>query len=359
LGGTIKIEIERCISLFLLIGIEIIIVILSNRSNIGKLIVFYGSVLFYIFPFIFRVSYKIKNYYIFFFLLIASIIYGIVQHSIGYFIWDLNWGMFSPSAMDITALGNWGTFTRAFSFFSGVQDFALFIIFTTLLLWINLKGNGIKLLVATFLIIGLYIAGAKAMILSFAVALLAHFVRKKINASLLFFGLYVLPYICIMALYIMLNNMLVAKLSMMTGLFNFGTVLPRLEIIYRYLSEFNFSNSIFGVGMGVTGTFDNMYIRILAETGIIGLVVFLFFLHATIKKLYYIQERSSRLSSKENYFLFIVLIVMTFSMHSGELLMSRFSMIVFVYIVICINTKYKKIKEYESKFSNIDHEIYG
>jgi hypothetical protein len=34
-------------------------------------------------------------------------------------------------------------------------------------------------------------------------------------------------------------------------------------------------------------------------------------------------------------------------MHSGELLMSRYAIIAFVYVVMCINKKYKKIKEYE------------
>jgi hypothetical protein len=251
--------------------------------------------------------------------------------------------------MNITALGNWGSFTRAFSFFSGVQDFALFIIFTTTLLWINSKGYFIKLVLTMLLISGLYISGAKAMMVSLIVAFVSYCLHRKINYLLLFFSLYILPYILIMILYATLKNDIVRTLNMMTGLFTLGTIIPRLEIIYTFLSSanniFNIS-SIFGLGMGcMEGTADNMYIRILVETGIVGFTIFIFVIYFTIRKLYYFVEKSTQLSSSgENFFLFLLFVSITFSMHSGELLMSRFAMIVFVYIVICINEKYRKIK---------------
>jgi hypothetical protein len=136
-----------------------------------------------------------------------------------------------------------------------------------------------------------------------------------------------------------------------TGLFNIGTILPRLEIIYSFFSSFNATN-VFGVGLGcMEGVVDNMYIRILIETGIIGFFIFMVFIYTAIKQLYYIDKKSTQFHSRTNFFLFLLLIVITFSMHSGELLMSRFSIIVFIYVVTCINAEYKKIIECEFMLS--------
>jgi hypothetical protein len=357
-SGNLKIDIQKCIFFFLIFIFEFFIVLISNVSNIGKLIVYFGSVLFYVFPFVFTVFCKTRKYsYFFLFLLTITVMYGVIQHSVGYFIWDRNWGKFSPSVMDITALGNWGSFTRAFSFFSGVQDFALFIIFTTILLWINSKGYFIKLVLIMLLISGLYISGAKAMMVSLIVAFLAYYLQRRINYLFLFLGLYILPYILIMGLYIILKNDIVRILSPMTGLFTLSTIIPRLEIVYAFFSSIKDSfdiSSIFGVGFGcIEGTVDNMYIRILVETGIIGFIIFMYFIYSAIKRLYYIKKRTTQLSSSgETFLLFLVFVSMTFSMHSGELLMSRYAMTVFVYIIICINKKYRKIKEYELIFLN-------
>jgi hypothetical protein len=356
-SGNLKIDIQKCIFFFLFFIFEFFIVIISNVSNIGKLIVYFGSVLFYVFPFVFKVHCKTKKYpYFFLFLLIITVMYGVIQHRVGYFMWDRNWGKFSPSVMDITALGNWGSFTRTFSLFSGVQDFSLFAIFTSILLWINSKGYFIKLVLIIVLIIGLYISGAKAMMISLIVAFLAYYLHRKINYLFLFLGLYILPYILIMGLYIILKDDIVRTLSTMTGLFNLGTIIPRLEIIYTFFSSakniFDIS-TMFGVGMGcMEGVVDNMYIRILIETGIVGLVIFMFIICSIIKKLYSLEKISTQSSFGENYFLFLLFVSITFSMHSGELLSSRYAMIVFVYIVICINEKHRKIKENALIFSN-------
>jgi hypothetical protein len=350
-SGNLKIDIQKWGLLFLFLILEILIVMISNTKNFGKLIIYFGSVLFYVFPFTFKAFNKPKKYvYSFLLLLIIAIIYGVMQHNIGYFIWDQNWGKFSPSVMNITALGNWGSFTRAFSFFSGVQDFALFVIFATTLLWINSKGKFIKLILLIALIAGLYITGAKAMMVSLMVAILAYYLHRKMNYLFLFFGLYILPYVLIMLLYIVLRDIIVATLNMMTGLFNLGTIIPRLEVIYTFFSSSRnlFDVSVlFGVGLGcMETTVDNMYIRILVETGIIGFIAFIFLIYSVIKELYYLEEKSEQLPfTGENFFLFVLFVSMTFSMHSGELLMSRYAMIVFVYIVICTNEKYKKMKK--------------
>jgi O-antigen ligase len=131
---------------------------------------------------------------------------------------------------------------------------------------------------------------------------------------------------------------------MMTGLFNFGTILPRLEMIYVNISSLNNISAIFGVGVNTPGSFmDNMYITILYETGFLGLFLFMVLIYKTMKKLCYI-EKSDKIYQRENVFLHVVFISMTFSMHSGALLLSRFSIIIFIYIIICINKKYETIK---------------
>jgi O-antigen ligase len=327
---------------------EIVIVLISNRSKLGKLLIYFGSVLFYIFPFLFKASCvrEIKECnYMFLSLFIITIIYGIIQHNFGYFVWELNWGKFSQTKMNLYALSNWGHFTRAFSFFSGVQDFALFIIFVTLLLWTHSKGSGIKLLLLLLLIIGLYISGSKSMMISLAVAFSAYFFRKRIGVNLMFFGIYILPYILILLLYVSLKDVLVFELQDTIGLLNIGTILPRLEIAYTFFSSFDISN-IFGVGLGcMDGVVDNMYIRILIETGIIGFLLFMFLVYTSCRQLYYLDKNSTESSQEINSFLFLLLIVMTFSMHSGELLTSRYVMIAFVYTIICINEKYKRTRK--------------
>jgi hypothetical protein len=131
---------------------------------------------------------------------------------------------------------------------------------------------------------------------------------------------------------------------MMTGLFDFGTILPRLEKIYMNLFTLNSIFTVFGVGVNTPGSFmDNMYITILWETGFLGLILFMLLIYKEIKRLYYI-EKKDKIYPIENAFLNIVFIIITFSMNYGALLLSRFSIIVFFYIIICINKKYEMIK---------------
>jgi hypothetical protein len=171
--------------------IQIIVVFVSNRSNIGSLFVFFCSVLVYIFPLIFKTNHVNQNKQTinvwFAFLLMLSMVYGIIQNINGYFIWDKNWGKFSPTGMDISAMANWGHFFRAFSFFSGLQDSAMFIIFTIFLLWTSINGVPIKILLCVLLLTGLYIAGSKSIILSLPVALISYYFGKKITPFVLFF----------------------------------------------------------------------------------------------------------------------------------------------------------------------------
>jgi hypothetical protein len=336
------------IILCLFIITQIIVVLVLNRSNIGSLIVFFGSVLFYIFPLIFKTNHVNQNKQTitiwFAFLLVLTIVYGIIQHITGYFIWDKNWGKFSPTGMDIVAMSNWGHFHRAFSFFSGLQEFAIFIIFTILLLWTSINGMPMKILLCALLLTGLYIAGAKSMILSLPVAFISYYIRKKITPFVLFFSLFILPYIIIILVYVSIKDTLIGHLSMMTGLFDFGTILPRLENIYMNLSTLNSIFTVFGAGVNTPGSFmDNMYITILWETGFPGLILFMLLIYKEIKRLHYI-EKEDKIYPMENAFLHIVFISMTLSMHSGPLLLSRFSIIVFIYIIICINKKYEIIK---------------
>jgi hypothetical protein len=157
--------------------------------------------------------------------------------------------------------------------------------------------------------------------------------------------------------YVTIKSDLESVLIHSSGLFNFATILPRLEIIYTFCSSFEISNML-GCGSGCMDIgVDNMYIRILIENGIIGFIVFMFFIYTIIKQLFYItiQPRTLPFSTaklkkstkKENIFCFFIFIIMSFSMHSGELLDSRFSIIVYIYIILYINNKYIKLKNYE------------
>lgn len=342
-AGNLNVDITRCIIFFSFIIIQFIVVTLFNRSKIGSLIIYLGGSLIYVFPFIFTVSCKTNKYsYFLLYLLIIAVVYGFIQHSIGYFIWEWNWDKFSPTKISVFATSNFGSFSRAFSVFSGVQDFSLFIIFTVILLFVNSVGNGIKTLLLFILLSGLYIAGAKSMMISLLISYIIYIFRKKINPFLLFILVYLLPYIIIMGFYIVFKDIIHYYLINMAGLFNFGTILPRLEIIYNFLTSLEIT--ILGIGSGcMEGVVDNMYIRILVENGIMGLITFMFLLYKTIKKLCYI-EKFNEYNQTENKFYWLLFIVITFSMHSGELLISRFSMIIFIYLIVSINTKYNMIK---------------
>jgi O-antigen ligase len=347
--GDRKLDRHKSVIFFVFVIIQILIVLLGNREKFGRLIIFLCSNTIYIFPLFLKNPYKINNNqcnYLFLLLLTITLLYGLIQHFIGYFAWDKNWSDFSSSVMDIYAIGNFGSFNRAYSLFSGIQDFAVFLIFTTLLLLNYIKSNVLQILIIFCLITGLYIAGSKSMIISLFISLIIYLVRQKINPLILFIMLFILPYIIIMSIYTAYQNDIVSMLINMTGLFNFGTILPRLEIFYNFFSSFEIGN-LLGCGSGcMVGVVDNMYIRILIENGLIGFVAFMLLLYTIIKRLLYITNvQHISQSGKENVFLFLSFMTISISMYSGELLHSRFSIIIYIYIIICINNKYVKLKQ--------------
>jgi hypothetical protein len=354
--GDKKLDKYKFIIFCCFVIIQFFVVLLDNREKLGKLIVFLCSNIIYVFPLILKKSPQINNNkcnYLFLILLIITIIYGLTQHIIGYFIWDKNWSDFSPSVIDLFATSNWGGFNRVYSLFSGIQDFAIFLLFTTLILLIDFTNKKLRLLVILCLLTGLYIAGSKSMMISLSIALVIYLLRSKINPLFLFVILFILPYTIIMSLYIPYKSDIEFALINIGGLFNFGTILPRLEIFYDFFSSFTSSN-LLGCGSGcMEGVVDNMYIRILIENGIIGFILFMSLIYLIIRQLFYIIRIQNVTSictqtngiKNENMFLFLLFITMSISMYSGELLNSRFSVIVYIYIIICINNKYVKLKK--------------
>jgi hypothetical protein len=361
LSGNLKLDRKKFVIFLVFIVSQIVIVAFFHRENFTKLILYFGSTLFYILPFVSKKSYDVshKSYNrLFLFLLVAVFGYGLAQHLTGYFPWDRNWNAFSSTGMNLGAISNTGTFIRVYSCFSGLQEFASFIIFTVFLLWIYACKFAYKLILMLFLLAGLYIAGAKSVIFALLAAALIYFFRKLINPLLLFIVVYILPYIILVLIYhIFRDDMTDLFYKSEGGLFHYASMYPRLEIAYSFFTSFQPKNWL-GEGAGCASVItDNMFIRILMEYGIVGFIAFMFFLWTIFRQLFYIsvsvphQSKEEKIiSSKENMFFLLLFFVLTISFHTGELLHSRHSILLFMFVAIGVNEKYKKIKKYETNF---------
>jgi len=256
-------------SLTFVIVFSLIILLTGNFRTYEHYVMYFLLLL--AIPMFEKVSFETLLSKSFLFFLVVSI-YGISQKWFGYTFVELNW---MRSGLSFAEEGAF-TFTediRPFSTFASIPEFTLFI--SVFLYYFTIKRK------YTFIIFSfamLYIAGSRGVIISTLIAYFFTFILKKYShkylllsfiASLSFFLflIFVFPYI--------FNSS-----GDSSRMFVYGTFNGRLELLIRVLERSSIVTLFTGVdvsNLNIEITFDNLYLMLITNFGIIGAIYFLFF----------------------------------------------------------------------------------
>ena len=122
---------------------------------------------------------------------ILSILYGTYQFFIGYPIWEVNWDLYSPAQMNLSAISNFGTQNRAFGFFSEVANFGVALCFSIIMTLYNTKKNIFRLITLFILFYGVLISGSKAALVSLVLAI-------PVGTFLFYYKKLIFPFVCLL-----------------------------------------------------------------------------------------------------------------------------------------------------------------
>jgi len=203
--------------------------------------------------------------------------YGIIQFQMGYFFWELNWFKYSPTGMVLREVTNFGKTFRAFSVFSGVQEYSIILVYGISLIAFLAKS---KLRISLLLIFGIYLitTGSKTTLLALIAAAVFYNTKLYRSAVLLLavFGsgigyLYTREPSEIFELVQLVRNNLPIKIA---SIIDPITILPRIAILSDFFKlDQSWITVIVGHGFGASRgniIFDNSYLMIFYELGAIG-----------------------------------------------------------------------------------------
>jgi len=217
-------------------------------------------------------------------------VYGFLQFVFGYYPWEVTWFNASPTSMKMIEVMNDGKIYRAFSAFSGVQEYSMLLVLVISLSTILIKGWQ-ALAVGSVFIVFLVSSGSKT---TFMALLASAFFYK--TGLYRYFGVILaviaggIAYIYtrssteIFEIVLLVRNALPAKISIMVDPI---TILPRISIFTDFFkSDQSLRTILIGHGFGASRgdiVFDNSYLMIFYETGLCGILV----LASMIRRFFY------------------------------------------------------------------------
>jgi len=227
-----------------------------------------------------------------------SILYGCVQYFYDYLPWEYTWGLFAPAQMSLNAMGNFGHANRAFACFSGNQVHALILTYIFIWLYFNFPKTFFypsRYVILAFYLLGIFIAGSKGLMVGTLLSFCLYYCRKIINFKAIFIAIVIVPFsaywLISNSLLYFLQTFLYAKTpSFIAGMLDPMTFSPRLMIFSQFFKSLEKNYTLFlGHGssaLDLTSNFntDNMYLSILYEFGVLGVVVFIYLLYLFLKK---------------------------------------------------------------------------
>jgi len=235
---------------------------------------------------------------------VISSLYGISQFYIKYFGYEKEWLESGKASIGLRMLSSLNIF-RAFSIFSGVSEFALFmglcLLFSVFVFFISPKKRYIILLIPIFLI-GMILSLCRGVWFGFFLGLMTIFLYQVVKIN------YKLVLVLFLALLIFVFAFQREKLYQLEriGRESSNPVVTRALVVGTFYSRLNLWSTIkenllenkhaliFGYGIGSKSSAakfalenkeslkfinlgaDNMYLQMIFEIGIIGLILFLF-----------------------------------------------------------------------------------
>jgi hypothetical protein len=227
-------------------------------------------------------------------------VYGVIQFVAGYFIWEVNWFSFSPTGMKMVEVMNNGKLYRAFSVFSGVQEYSMIIIYVMSLAAFLLKGWQRLLwlaLMAAFLIS----SGSKTAFLAMIIAGLCYKLKIYKRFTILI-ACMAAPLVYIYTrtgpeIWGLVNVVRQLAPASLVSLVDPGTIVPRIAVLGEFFKiDQNARTILIGHGFGASRgaiIFDNSYLMVMYEVGVVGLSAFMYALLKFFKSASRIIELST------------------------------------------------------------------
>lgn len=321
-----------------------------------------------------QISYSVtkdafKSFYISLSILgVLASFYGIYQFFFGYPSWEINWLKNSPTSISLEGLTNKfegltnrGETFRAYSLFGGLHESALFFsyILSLISLTLSFKRDFISKQLLGFLFLsGVILSNAKGVYLGFFVAVVLYRCRWFLSPKKVFFiillPVFILGFLPSDYIY-KVGFFILEHLGSLAYYLNPGTLVPRLEIFSTFLGNINFDIYFFighGIGSlirleGVSTVLDNMYLQVLYEFGILGLIMLLFLIY----KLYFYYFEliySNNLGREEMILLnvsFLYITTLIIDLYVSADLVTRSNLILFAFsgkFIHCLYQKYNK-----------------
>jgi hypothetical protein len=247
---------------------------------------------------------------------VVSVIYAFYQKTFGYLPFEVNW--ISSGLGHVSELGYYVTDEiRAFSFYAGLPEFGFI---SCIYFLFSIRARSFLLLILS--LSGIFLAGSRGIILSAVLAFFLYLFKiKTIN----FFRPLLLLFLALgaylfLALILPETGFLEAK-DDAYRLLVYGTFAARYSLFIDFLSSYDFLSLMFGAHQTEVILFDNMYLTVLNNFGLLGLIPFLYWLF----KLY-------AFASSSRFTLFLIDLTASYMLYS-DCLLSVFYL--FVFMLFC------------------------
>jgi hypothetical protein len=290
-------------------------------------------------------------------LAVAASIYGLYQFVFGYPRWETRWFEKSPTEMDLGGFTNWGTIFRAFSFFSGLHEFALFLCFASAFFgFTSIRSRVWKCGAFAPLMVGLFVSNAKGVYVAVLISAVLLLLRSRLSATRIMLVLLAPVAFFFLASELAINSIIdyvSAHYGILAQYINPGTSIPRLIIFTQFFASLDIHSIEFYFGRGIgsvittSGTamiLDNNYLQILSECGLAGLLCFLVLVYFVYREYFWLINNVA-LGRMERGIVdaaFFYITTVLFDLYGSVDLATRGVLLCFVVSCMLIHTQYKR-----------------
>jgi hypothetical protein len=290
-------------------------------------------------------------------LAVAASVYGTCQFTMGYPSWEMSWFEHSPTTMVVEGFTNNRTVFRAYSLFSGLHEFALFLCLAGVFVAFTGHGSrGRKTLALLPLAIGLFVSNAKGVYVAVIISCALFHFRSRLSA------IKIMPVVLAPVAFFLLASEF--AISAVVGFIadHFGslaryispeTSIPRLMIFAEYFASLDPHSLRFYLGSGIGSVItekglavmlDNNYLEILTELGLLGLVGFLALVYEIYREYFWLVN-SGRLGRLERGVVdasFFYVTIVLFDLYGSVDFATRGVLVCFLVSCMLIHAQYRK-----------------
>lgn len=205
------------------------------------------------------------------------VIYALFQYLFGYSSFEIGWINSERGKTSAAGLFLLGDNIRPFSMLAGIPEFSFFIC----LLFYHEYYLRRNLIFANFAILILFSMGSRGVAVGLFCAMLVFSGANRFSKPVRFVlvsSLGVFSYIILISMELILRSFETDSSRMLV----YGTFGERVEILRDFFEHADFYSILVGVGLPWR-TFDNIYISVLNDFGLLGFVILIYLLYVGVK----------------------------------------------------------------------------